>query len=173
MDDRKIEHTREQLLLDKSSDLNLLFLIHTQVTTMKPQDIISEKSCLWIFGYGSLVWKPGFSYKRSKIGYIKGYKRRFWHGDDFHRGDKEKVRLLVKLATKTFIVLFDSNYLRCIWDHLSSLIINMQTFQACVFLWSTEQLVVVVIRCSESPLSVFALQPGRVVTLVADQEVSV
>ncbi|XP_045918642.1 glutathione-specific gamma-glutamylcyclotransferase 1-like isoform X1 [Micropterus dolomieu] len=57
---------------------------------MKPQDIIKEKSSLWIFGYGSLVWKPDFDYKRSKIGCIKGYKRRFWHGDDFYRGDKKR-----------------------------------------------------------------------------------
>lgn len=47
---------------------------------------------LWIFGYGSLVWKPDFKYKRSKVGYISGYKRRFWHGDNFHRGDDEMVR---------------------------------------------------------------------------------
>ncbi|XP_018582983.1 glutathione-specific gamma-glutamylcyclotransferase 1 [Scleropages formosus] len=53
---------------------------------MKPQDIVNEKS-LWIFGYGSLVWKPDFKFKRSKIGYIQGYKRRFWHGDNFYRGD--------------------------------------------------------------------------------------
>ncbi|XP_045918644.1 glutathione-specific gamma-glutamylcyclotransferase 1-like isoform X3 [Micropterus dolomieu] len=58
---------------------------------MKPQDIIKEKSSLWIFGYGSLVWKPDFDYKRSKIGCIKGYKRRFWHGDDFYRGDKKRA----------------------------------------------------------------------------------
>ncbi|XP_078134203.1 glutathione-specific gamma-glutamylcyclotransferase 1-like isoform X1 [Sander vitreus] len=57
---------------------------------MKPRDvIINEISDLWIFGYGSLVWKPDFAYKRSKVGCIKGYKRRFWHGDDFYRGDKE------------------------------------------------------------------------------------
>lgn len=67
---------------------------------MKPQDIKKEKSTLWIFGYGSLVWKPGFAYKRSKIGFIKGYMRRFWHGDDFHRGDKEKVRLGATFTTK-------------------------------------------------------------------------
>lgn len=67
---------------------------------MKPQDIIKEKSNLWVFGYGSLVWKPDFAYKKSKIGYIKGYKRRFWHGDDFYRGDKEKVRTP---ASNTFI----------------------------------------------------------------------
>lgn len=59
---------------------------------MKPQDIIREKTTAWIFGYGSLVWKPGFAYKKSKIGYITGYKRRFWHGDDFYRGNKDKVR---------------------------------------------------------------------------------
>ncbi|XP_030248061.1 glutathione-specific gamma-glutamylcyclotransferase 1-like [Sparus aurata] len=56
---------------------------------MKPQDIIREKTTAWIFGYGSLVWKPGFAYKKSKIGYITGYKRRFWHGDDFYRGNKD------------------------------------------------------------------------------------
>ncbi|CAJ1077359.1 glutathione-specific gamma-glutamylcyclotransferase 1 [Xyrichtys novacula] len=56
---------------------------------MKPQDIITGKASLWIFGYGSLVWKPDFKYKRSKVGYIQGYKRRFWHGDNFHRGNDE------------------------------------------------------------------------------------
>lgn len=64
---------------------------------MKPQDIIREKSSLWIFGYGSLVWKPNFAYKRSIIGYIRGYKRRFWHGDDFYRGDKENPGRVVTL----------------------------------------------------------------------------
>lgn len=65
---------------------------------MKPQDIIKEKSSLWIFGYGSLVWKPDFDYKRSKIGCIKGYKRRFWHGDDFYRGDKKRPGRVVTLV---------------------------------------------------------------------------
>lgn len=64
---------------------------------MKPQDILSGKNSLWIFGYGSLVWKPDFKYKRSKIGYITGYKRRFWHGDNFHRGDDEMLGRVVTL----------------------------------------------------------------------------
>lgn len=77
---------------------------------MKPQDIIKEKSCLWIFGYGSLVWKPDFAYKRSKVGFIKGYKRRFWHGDDFYRGDKEKVKhvLLYWIALKVVQIFYNS-----------------------------------------------------------------
>lgn len=62
-------------------------------------DIIPEKRSLWIFGYGSLVWKPDFEYKRSKVGYIQGYKRRFWHGDNFHRGNDETVRFRVYLLT--------------------------------------------------------------------------
>lgn len=41
---------------------------------------------LWVFGYGSLVWNPGFRFKRSQIGYITGYDRRFWQGNDTHRG---------------------------------------------------------------------------------------
>lgn len=57
---------------------------------MKTQDL-KGKTNLWIFGYGSLVWKPGFDYRRSKVGHITGYKRRFWHGDVFYRGDKNKV----------------------------------------------------------------------------------
>ncbi|XP_057678960.1 glutathione-specific gamma-glutamylcyclotransferase 1 [Corythoichthys intestinalis] len=65
---------------------------------MKPQDIIAAKSSsLWIFGYGSLVWKPDFKYKRSKVGFIRGYKRRFWHGDNFHRGSDELPARVVTL----------------------------------------------------------------------------
>lgn len=66
---------------------------------MKPQNIVAEKTSLWIFGYGSLVWKPDFKYKRSKVGYIQGYKRRFWHGDNFHRGNDELVRCLLLVRT--------------------------------------------------------------------------
>jgi len=45
-----------------------------------------ENTSLWVFGYGSLCWNPGFDYKTSKIGHIKNYVRRFWQGNTTHRG---------------------------------------------------------------------------------------
>lgn len=47
---------------------------------------------VWIFGYGSLVWRPGFEFTSRKVGFIRGYSRRFWQGDTFHRGSEKMVR---------------------------------------------------------------------------------
>lgn len=47
-------------------------------------------TALWVFGYGSLCWHPGFAFKRSAIGHVKGFARRFWQGNTTHRGTAEK-----------------------------------------------------------------------------------
>lgn len=39
----------------------------------------------WVFGYGSLVWNPGFDYDEKVLGFIKDYRRVFDLGEYFYQ----------------------------------------------------------------------------------------
>jgi cation transport regulator ChaC len=43
-------------------------------------------SVAWIFGYGSLVFRPGFDYEEARWAYVEGWQRRFWQASPDHRG---------------------------------------------------------------------------------------
>ena len=41
---------------------------------------------IWIFAYGSLIFRPSFAYLERRAAFLPGFARRFWQGSPDHRG---------------------------------------------------------------------------------------
>eukprot|EP00794_Sanderia_malayensis_P020607 gene20607-22640_t len=63
-------------------------------------DLTSNLSHIWIFGYGSLIWRPNFSYTERIVGYVNGFERRFWQGSIYDRGSTDRPGRVATLVEK-------------------------------------------------------------------------
>lgn len=52
---------------------------------------------LWVFGYGSLIWNPGFPVAEHRLATLSGYARSFCMSSIHHRGTVEQPGLVLAL----------------------------------------------------------------------------
>lgn len=52
---------------------------------------------MWVFGYGSLLWNPGFPVARREVATLQGYARSFCMTSIHHRGSVEAPGLVLAL----------------------------------------------------------------------------
>ncbi len=57
----------------------------------------SSQSPLWVFGYGSLIWDPGFAVAERRIARVTGWHRSFCMRSIHHRGTPDAPGLVLAL----------------------------------------------------------------------------
>ncbi|MEM0910681.1 MAG: gamma-glutamylcyclotransferase [Pseudomonadota bacterium] len=65
---------------------------------------------IWVFGYGSLIYKVDFPYLERQTATINDFERRFWMGSHDHRGTPEKPGRVLTLHPVKGAVCFGMAY---------------------------------------------------------------
>lgn len=71
----------------------------------------TEGDRVWLFGYGSLIFKADFPFLTRRPASIKGWARRFWQGSHDHRGTPQSPGRVVTLTPQVGAVCGGMAYL--------------------------------------------------------------
>jgi len=110
---------------------------------------------IWLFGYGSLIYKVDFPFAESAPAYISGWQRRFWQGSHDHRGTPENPGRVLTLIKEPNSRCFGIAYRVSldVFDHLDHREKNgyLRSVQTLRFLNGEERLGVVYIGKPDNP----------------------
>jgi cation transport protein ChaC len=63
----------------------------------RQRDMRGNRGDLWVFGYGSLIWRPGFDFAERTLATVRGYHRALCIYSHVHRGAPERPGLVLGL----------------------------------------------------------------------------
>ncbi|HEY4072989.1 MAG TPA: gamma-glutamylcyclotransferase [Herbaspirillum sp.] len=89
-------------------------------TANKSRYRFEDRDRVWLFGYGSLIFKADFPFIERRQASIQGWTRRFWQGSHDHRGTPASPGRVLTLTPQTGAVCAGMAYLITpeVFDHL-------------------------------------------------------
>ncbi|KAL9650736.1 hypothetical protein ABK040_001790 [Willaertia magna] len=101
--ENELDELYAKFLKSKEHEVTIEELLENDEQTKKDNGI-------WLFGYGSLIWKPEILNIDQFGGYVVGYRRRFWQMSRDHRGTFEYPGRVLTCLTEEDYEKVISNY---------------------------------------------------------------
>ena len=95
---------------------------------------LSAGQDLWVYGYGSLMWDPGFHFDEVRLAHLTGYARRFTYWTRIARGTRERPALMLTLEKQ------EGEHAACCCTGLAFRIAAGQAELESAMLWRREML---------------------------------